>query len=65
MSVNGEMIEIQEGTTLAGLLEGIGTKMKGPCVVAVNDEHVPRAVFGKTSLAIGDRVEILTVRQGG
>ena len=65
MSVNGETIEIKEGTTLAGLLEGIGTMTKGPCVVAVNDEHVPRAEFGVTSLAIGDRVEILSVRQGG
>ena len=65
MSVNGEMIEILVGTTLAGLLEGIGTKMMGLSVVAVNDEHVPRAVFGETSLATGDRVEILTVRQGG
>ncbi len=64
VTVNGDSRAVDEGTTLAQLLDGFDSG-GSPVVAAVNGEHVPRAEHGKTLLEDGDSVEVLAVRQGG
>lgn len=61
--VNGETLEAQSDT-LAGLLAELGYE-GGWYATAVNGEVVSGAARQTTKLAVGDRVEILTPRQGG
>lgn len=64
-SVNGIEHEIADGETLATLLAKAAGGNDGPFVVSVNGEHVPRTLYARTVLEGGERVEMLTVRQGG
>ena len=63
--VNGES-EPLAAATLAALLEekALDTGQRG-IAVALNGAVVPRAAWGATALAPGDRVEIVRARQGG
>lgn len=63
LRVNGEERSVA-ASTLLELLEVLGTR---PELVAIehNGEIVPRARFGDTPLASGDRVEIVQFVQGG
>ena len=62
--VNGEPREVEDGTTLAGLLTALA--LSGPGVaVEVNAEVVRRARHTEQRLAEGDRVEIVTFVGGG
>ena len=62
--VNGEPRELEEGTTLSGLLTELA--LSGPGVaVEVNAEVVRRARHAEHCLAEGDRVEIVTFVGGG
>ena len=61
--VNGERHDI-EAATVASLLEALGYE-GAFFAVARNQEVVRRADWPKTELAEGDRIEILTPRQGG
>jgi sulfur carrier protein len=62
--VNGEPREVEDGTTLAGLLTELA--LSGPGVaVEVNAEVVRRARHAEHQLAPGDRVEIVTFVGGG
>jgi sulfur carrier protein len=61
--VNGEALEAQSHT-LAGLLAELGYE-EGWYATALNCEVVTRQQRASTSLADGDRIEILTPRQGG
>ena len=63
LRVNGEERSLA-ASTLLELLEALGTR---PELVAIehNGEIVPRARFGETPLASGDRVEIVQFVQGG
>jgi sulfur carrier protein len=61
--VNGEALEAR-ARTLEGLLAELGYE-GGWCATAVNSEVVARAQRATTSIADGDRIEILTPRQGG
>lgn len=62
--VNGEPRELEEGTTLSGLLTELA--LSGPGVaVEVNAEVVRRARHAEHRLAAGDRVEIVTFVGGG
>jgi sulfur carrier protein len=64
IEVNGEAREVSAELTVRGLLELLGL---GDTLVAVerNEEIVPRAEHGTTSLADGDRVEVVHFVGGG
>lgn len=63
ISVNGENLSLEKGTSLAGLLERFAAQ-KGT-VVAVNETFVPRSEHGHHRLSPGDRVELLAPMEGG
>jgi sulfur carrier protein len=62
--VNGERVEVADGTTLSALLEQLGAPDRG-VAVAVDAEVVPRGEWSAFELAPGARVEVLTAVQGG
>jgi sulfur carrier protein len=65
--LNGEETAITPGTSIADVLLTIGldpTIPKG-IAVAVNDEVVRRGDWPSKRLEKGDRVEVITARQGG
>lgn len=64
IQVNGDMIELDEGCTIAGLIERMAL---GERRIAVehNLEIVPRSQHGETTLKEGDRVEIVHAIGGG
>lgn len=63
-SLNGEDRRLPAGTTLVDLLDTLGCSARGIAIV-VNAEVVPRSAWGATSVATGDRVEVLRAVQGG
>jgi sulfur carrier protein len=62
--VNGATEQLDAGTTVADV---VGRWARSPVgvAVAVNEAVVTRAEWPGTTLAEGDRVEILTAVQGG
>ena len=60
---NGERQDV-EAANVAALLQALGYE-GGFFAVAVNGEVVRRARWAEATLSEGDRVEILTPRQGG
>ncbi|MPY99750.1 MAG: sulfur carrier protein ThiS [Actinophytocola sp.] len=64
VEVNGEERRFPEGTTLAGLLEQLGTARRG-VAVAVNGTVVTRSEWQNVVLIDGAKVDILTAVQGG
>ena len=62
--LNGEERQVAEGVTLTELLAELELR---PDLVAVerNRELVPRAQYGETVLAEGDRIEVVTLVGGG
>nr|WP_255308468.1 sulfur carrier protein ThiS [Streptomyces marincola] len=52
------------GTTLADLVAELSTAPAG-IAAAVNESVIPRGQWPDTTLAEGDRVEVLTAVQGG
>jgi sulfur carrier protein len=62
--VNGEPRRVAAGETVAALLDALGTQPRG-VAVAVDGEVVPRRTWGEATLAGGERVEILSIAQGG
>ncbi len=65
--LNGESRSIADDATVAGLLEDMGLDPSSPkgIAVAVNDEVIPKSDWGTHVLENGDRVEVITARQGG
>jgi len=63
VTVNGEAVET-EADTLAALVAALGHP-EATVATAVNEAFVPQAARGAHPLAPGDRVEIVTPRQGG
>jgi thiamine biosynthesis protein ThiS len=63
--VNGERRAVQPNLPLSELIAQCGFDVKAPLVVSVNDEHIPRPTLASTCAYEGDRIEVLTVRQGG
>lgn len=62
--VNGEAKDIDEATTVAGLLEMLelaGRRLAVEC----NGEIIPRSQHADRSLVAGDRVEIVHAIGGG
>ncbi|MFF0158331.1 sulfur carrier protein ThiS [Streptomyces sp. NPDC005263] len=64
VSVNGEPREVAPGTALDTLVRSLTAAPSG-VAAALNETVVPRARWSSTSLAEGDRVEVLTAVQGG
>ena len=64
ITVNGEPLEIADGTTLDALLETLGVRRDGTAA-ALNDDVVPRAQHTATALHDGDRLEIIVAVAGG
>jgi sulfur carrier protein len=62
--VNGSAEEIVAGTTVADVVDRWARSPIG-VAVAVNEAVVTRTEWTGTTLADGDRVEILTAVQGG
>lgn len=65
--VNGETAELEEGITVAEVLErrlGAGGAAAG-VAVALNGEVVARSEWRDRELSPGDRVELLAARGGG
>ncbi|MFZ5469165.1 MAG: sulfur carrier protein ThiS [Myxococcota bacterium] len=64
LTVNGQVREVPEGTTLAGLLGELKVEAER-VAVEVNAELVRRARHAERHLAEGDEVEIVTFVGGG
>jgi sulfur carrier protein len=62
--INGKHETVQEGTTVATLLDRLSL---APVRVAVeiNEDIVPRKTFAETAVQEGDRIEIVTFVGGG
>ena len=65
--VNGDPRALPDDATLSHLLrtEGIDPDAASGVAVALNDEVIRRGAWSETTLAAGDRVEIVTATQGG
>lgn len=64
VTMNGEPASVPDPTNVAELIAHFDVSGRG-VAVAVNGEVVPRSVWSTTSLASGDRVEVLRAAQGG
>lgn len=64
LTVNGREAEVGDGTTVGQLVDGLSRSRIG-VAVARNEEVVPRSRWDATPLGPGDRVELLTMAQGG
>jgi sulfur carrier protein len=62
--VNGETHELDDAFTVDSLVDHLGLERRG-LAVAVNGEVVPRSTWPQHRVAEGDKVEILTIAQGG
>jgi len=64
VQINGDWRAFPDGTTVAGVLEALGTAPRG-VAVALNGEVVRRGDWAEAVVAAGARLEILTAVQGG
>ena len=64
IQLNGEPLDVPEGTTLEALVTLAGTSGKR-YAIEVNGEICPRAEHPTTVVADGDRVEIVQAIGGG
>lgn len=64
ISVNGEPRDFAPGTALDTVVRTLTPAPSG-VAAALNETVVPRGQWSSTSLAEGDRVEVLTAVQGG
>jgi sulfur carrier protein len=63
LTVNDEVVEVEDQTTVAALLQTLGFSGKG-IAVAVDWAVLPRSRW-HTALTDGARVEVVTAVQGG
>ncbi|NIQ97623.1 MAG: sulfur carrier protein ThiS [Desulfuromonadales bacterium] len=64
LTVNGKARELEAETSITGLLEQLELDPQR-VAVELNRDIVPRERFGDTSLADGDRVEVVQFVGGG
>lgn len=64
ISVNGQLREVSQGLTVAGLIENLGYTGKR-IAFERNAEIVPRGRHAEVLLAEGDRIEIVVAVGGG
>ena len=63
---NGDPVELDDGATVAGLLERMGVEADARGIaVAVDGEVVPRGRWDDVRLDADARVEVVTAIQGG
>lgn len=65
LTVNGELREVRADTVSALLIEVLGGLPETGLAVAVNDEVVPRRLWGERALKLADRVEVIRAVGGG
>jgi sulfur carrier protein len=67
ITVNGTPHDVDAGTTIGAVTQSLTPQAAASrgMAVAVNDAVVPRGAWHSTTLAAGDRVEILTAVPGG
>jgi len=63
-TVNGELVDLARGTTVATLVDQWCLSPRG-VAVAVNGEVVPRSTWELAEVAPGDAVEIVSAAAGG
>jgi sulfur carrier protein len=64
VTVNGEARGLDEGTTVAALVDDLDLEPRG-VAVAVDGEVVTRRTWGERVLRAGEQVEVLSIAQGG
>ena len=64
VTVNGEVRQVEPGTTVRALVLGLGLT-DGPVAVERNRDVVPRALHATTVLEDGDVVEVVHFVGGG
>ena len=64
LEVNGAARDLDDGTTLAGMIEQLAGSTRGSAVV-VDGEVVPRSEWPAYTLRPGQTVELITAVQGG
>ena len=64
VTINGEPAEVSPTETLADAVSRLTALSEG-IAVAVNREIVPRSTWTRTTLAEGDRIEVVTAAPGG
>jgi len=64
VQVNGEMLQLQDGVTLTGLVEQLELGEKR-IAIELNLEIIPRSQHAETVLKESDRVEIVHAIGGG
>ncbi len=62
--VNGEVLEVAAGLSIAALLDQLNVTPRG-VAVEVNRELVPRSRHADHAVAGGDQIEIVTLVGGG
>lgn len=66
IELNGERIEIEQGSPVAVAIERAGARPdRRGVAVAVDGEVVPRSAWQTTALRDGQRVEVVGAIQGG
>ncbi len=64
IQLNGDSLEVQQGTSITGLLEQLELGERR-VAVELNLEIVPRSQHAETVLKDGDRVEVVHAIGGG
>jgi sulfur carrier protein len=64
VTLNGESREVQDGATIAALVDLLGGGRRG-VAVALSGEVVPRGRWDDIRVTAGDRVEVVSAIQGG
>ncbi len=64
ISVNGRVVQVPAGSTIASLLVQLGVE-KGRVAVEKNQDIVPRKSYDEVTLGAGDRVEVVAFVGGG
>lgn len=64
VTVNGRTLEVDDGITVAGLLERMAVDARRVAIER-NQDVVPRKTWAACALADGDRVEVVTFVGGG
>lgn len=66
LTVNGNLVVLDEGDLLCDLLRQLEIPMQRPgMAIAVNDEVISKNAWTSLTLADGDRIEIIQAVQGG